>query len=114
MLLYVLYNISFLIPWISNNTDIEKGVFERVFIYRPGLLRLSAGRSRRREKSFRVFEWIARQFSDVFDLGDWWSISTDNLSRVMLAKCMSAADELENKHLQKVGEKNVLQINKII
>ena len=50
----------------------------------------------------------------MFDLGDWWSITTDNLSRVMLAKCMSAADELENKDLQKVGEKNVLRINKII
>ena len=37
-----------------------------------------------------MMEWIARQFSDWFDLGDWWSIKTDDLAKVMIKRGISS------------------------
>ena len=66
--------------------------FEKIMIYRPGLLRLSGGRQRRRGNNFRVLEWLARQFCALFDWGDWLSISTDDLSTVMVANSLALED----------------------
>ena len=65
-----------------------------VTIYRPGLLRLSEGRKTRRETSFRVLEWIGRILSEWFDFRNWWSISTDTLSNVMVTISIAIADKL--------------------
>ena len=69
--------------------------FEKIIIYRPGLLRLSRGRQRRRGNNFRVLEWMARQFCALFDWGDWLSISTDDLSTVMVANSLDLEDCLD-------------------
>ena len=69
--------------------------FEKIMIYRPGLLRLSRGRQRRRGNNFRVLEWMARQFCALFDWGDWLSISTDDLSTVMVANSLDLEDCLD-------------------
>ena len=81
--------------------------FEKITIYRPGLLRLSGGRRTRREKSSRVLEWIGRQLSHIFDLGDWWSVSTTNLSKVMIATSILTADGLSNHVLLQANQRKV-------
>ena len=77
------------IQYISDNKN-----FRSLTIYRPGLLRLADRRKFRREKSFRMLEWIARQFSDWFDWGDWWSIKTDDLAKVMIKRGMYSQEAL--------------------
>ena len=71
------------------------------------MLRLPGGRTTRRENTFRVLEWIGRQLSDFFDLGDWWSICTDSLSIVMIAVSIATADELSDHQFIQANEKQV-------
>ena len=75
---------------------LDSKIFRSLTIYRPGLLRLADRRKFRREKSFRMLEWFARQFSDWFDWGDWWSIKTDDLAKVMIKRGMSSQEALLN------------------
>ena len=80
-----------------------------ITIYRPGLLRLPDGRKTRRETSFRALEWTARILSEWFDFGDWWSICTDTLSKVMVVTSIEIADELIDRELFKVVQNSFLQ-----
>ena len=84
---------------------LDRKHFESITIYRPGLLRLSEGRKFRREKSSRMLEWTARQFSDIFDWGDWWSIRTDDLAKVIVQKSISTQDAIQNDRLVQVRNK---------
>ena len=77
------------IQYISDSKN-----FRSLTIYRPGLLRLADRRKFRREKSLRMLEWIARQFSGWFDWGDWWSIKTDDLAKVMIKRGVSSQEAL--------------------
>ena len=72
--------------------------FEKIMIYRPGLLRLSRGMQMRRGNNFRLLEWMARQFCALFDWGDWLSISTDDLATVMVENGLDFEDHLAHKH----------------
>ena len=70
---------SFFIPRIKGQCEsqLEKLQFEKLFIYRPGLLRCQ-------RSEFRPLEYIARLFSNVFDFKNWWSIKVEDLAEVMI------------------------------
>ena len=87
----------------------DTGYFEKITIYRPGLLRLPDGRKTRRETSIRALEWTGRILSEWFDFGNWWSICTDTLSKVMVIMSIEIADELIDRELFKVVRNNILQ-----
>ena len=82
---------NFFIPRIKGLAEeaVKRLDFARLVIYRPGLLRLEAGRNR--EES-RFLEGIARFVSDYADLGNWWSISTANLAQVICNKSIDGDD----------------------
>jgi len=77
-----------------------------VTIYRPGLLRLPEGRQTRREKSFRVLEWVGRILSEWLDFRNWWSICTDTLAKVMVTMSIQIADEFTDRETFKVPHNN--------
>ena len=56
---------------------LEKLHFDKLFIYRPGLLRCHRTES-------RPLEYIARVFSNIFDIKNWWSIKVEDLAQVMI------------------------------
>ena len=90
--------------------------FEVLVIYRPGLLRLEKQiikkinykftfnqvylRCQREEnrngKSRRHMEKMARFISDWIDLGNWWSISTQNLAEFIVQKGLELEAESGN------------------
>ena len=70
---------------------------------------MSEGRKFRREKSFRILEWFGRQFSDLFDWGDWWSVRTDDLAKVIIKKSISTQDALQNNNWLQVMNKRSVQ-----
>ena len=85
---------SFFIPRIKGQCEsqLEKLQFEKLFIYRPGLLRCHRSES-------RPLEYIARVFSNVFDLKNWWSIKVEDLAEVMInvAKNHQNLEDLSSK-----------------
>ena len=52
-----------------------------------------------------MLEWTARQFSDIFDWGDWWSIRTDDLAKVIVQKSISTQDAIQYDNLVQVMNK---------
>ena len=69
----------FFIPRIKGESEVKLKAleFEKLFIYRPGLLRCHRSES-------RPLEFIARIFSNVFDVKNWWSIKVEDLANVMI------------------------------
>ena len=79
--------------------------FEKLVIYRPGLLRLPGGRWNRRRGGGsethgrpRILETAARKVSELFDLSDWWSISMDDLAKAMVLKSIDIAASEQQTH----------------
>ena len=70
----------FYIPKIKGECEeaLKKLNFNHLFIYRPGLLRCSRTES-------RPLEYFARIISNYFDFFDFWSISTEDVAKVMVS-----------------------------
>merc|ERR1711971_960976 len=72
-------NSWFYIPKIKGQCEdalMQMGL-KSLFIYRPGLLRCS-------RKENRPLEWMARCISNWIDFKNYWSISTQDLAKVVI------------------------------
>ena len=69
----------FFIPRIKGESEmkLQDLQFEKLFIYRPGLLRCQRSES-------RPLESMARMFSNLFDVKDWWSIEVQDVADVIV------------------------------
>ena len=54
---------------------------------------------------------MARQFSDLFDLGDWWSICTDNLAKVIVLVSIAMSDHLIDNEKLRLEKEQVRRNN---
>ena len=98
-------NSRFFIPRIKGEceTKLEQLHFEKLFIYRPGLLLCHRLES-------RPLEYLARLFSNVFDLKYWWSIKVEDLAEVMI----NVAKNHENQADFILKQTNILEHRDIV
>jgi hypothetical protein len=71
----------FFIPKIKGQCEelVKTLNFDNLIIYRPGLLRCQ-------RNEHRFLESMAVSFSNWLDFKNWWSISTDDLAKVIVLK----------------------------
>ena len=77
----------FFIPRIKGECEqlVQSLNFDRLYIYRPGLLRCQRSGQR------RPLEFVARCISQAIDLKNWWSVDTEDLAKVMIMVASSSS-----------------------